>query len=50
MSSQTLPVRMEAELYERIKKAATEDHRSMANWCIVAVENEFKKRNEKKEK
>ena len=44
MDKQTLPVRMDKLLYDRLKKAADNDNRSLSNWVVVAIEKELKAR------
>ena len=39
----TLTIRMEAELYARVKLVSEYDKRSMAQWCRIAIEREVER-------
>ena len=43
MDKPTLPVRMDRILYDRLKRAAENDSRSMSNWVKIAIEKEIKR-------
>ena len=43
IKSLTLPVRIEKEMYERVKKAAMDDDRTMSGWCKLAIKRELER-------
>ena len=38
-----ISIAMQKELYDRIKKASTDDQRAMADWCRIAIKKELKR-------
>ena len=43
VKSLTLPVRIEKEMYDRVKKAAADDDRTMSGWCKLAIKRELER-------
>lgn len=43
VNTRTLPVRMERELYDRVKEISEQEKRSLSNWCVLAIEKEVKR-------
>ena len=43
INSRVLPVRLQRDLYDRLKSVSEHDKRSMNQWAIIALEKEIEK-------